>query len=350
MPYPKRTTYYNPQGHHIWDETLDISKHAVRYQKNAAKQRADITFNRPEKLNRMEREDYHELLNLFLEIEADDDIKVVVMKGAGPCFSTGHDMAGIGSTHGIQAGVSGERHAPQRTRLSADRWITEVIDKWRKLFKITIVQAHSYCIGIAWWFALTGDVIIASEDAVFGHPAYRWVGASVDVYLPYLIMTLGPKATRKMTLFGLYFDAYEAKEHGLVTEVVPRDQLDKRVNDYAEAAALQPIDGIVISKTALDVAETGLGLKTALTMSHIMHSVNSNIRFEPEEWSFFRDRRDRGMKDSMAERDKRWENIPGFAFPFRPHAYSTTKNRLAAKEYVPFKPVKQNKRRKHRDK
>ncbi|MBI2867587.1 MAG: enoyl-CoA hydratase/isomerase family protein, partial [Chloroflexi bacterium] len=205
--YPKRTMYYDMRGHQLWDQELDRHNSVLVYTKDPKTRSAQITINNPTKLNCFDRADYLEWHRIMDEVEADDDVKSVVLRGAGPCFSTGHNMAQLGFVHGIQRNLPGERHAPQRTRLATDRFYFApggIIDRWSYLPKFTIVEAKSYCMGIAMWWILASDLVIASDDAVFGHPAYRWVGASVDGNLGSAIMHLGPKRARKMTMLGYY--------------------------------------------------------------------------------------------------------------------------------------------------
>ncbi|MBI2868176.1 MAG: enoyl-CoA hydratase/isomerase family protein [Chloroflexi bacterium] len=334
MAYPPRKTYYNPSGHMCWDQGIDKSAHHMVYTKIPEKKRAIITLNNPEKLNAVSRADHFEMMKLLDEIEADDEVKVVVIRGEGEVFGSGAHGGMVGFLHGIQHGVPGERKAPQRTRLSADRWyFQDMWQKWQNCYKITICEAKGYTIGSHMWWALTSDIVIASDDVVFGHPAYRWVGASVDGLMAVMIHTIGIRAAKRLMIAGKWMEAEDALRCGMVTEVVPKAQLEKRVDEWATAVAMQPIDGICTTKAAFEVAQATMGLKAGITVGAAMHAINSNIRFEEDEWNYFRDRRDRGLKDAMRERDKRFENIPGFAFPFRKHKYQTTKTHVAEEAY-----------------
>ncbi|MBI2868107.1 MAG: enoyl-CoA hydratase/isomerase family protein [Chloroflexi bacterium] len=337
----ERGMYYDPRGHFLWDPELDKSKHHIIFKKDKQKRRADIILNRPDKLNALERADRWEMLRLMDEIEADDDIKVVVIRGEGPCFSTGAHAGNVGFVHGIQQGTAGQRRAPERTRLAADRFIFQTFyERWLNLLKPTVAQVHSYALGFGMWLTLASDITIASDDAVFGHPAYRWAGGAVDGLIALWFETIGLKRAKKMLLTGKYIEAQEAYEAGLVSEVVSRDKLDERVDQYCRAIALEPLDGLVDTKVSFEAAHTALGIRNGITAGYIMHSLNSNLRFEADEWSYFRDRRDRGLKDAMAERDQRYADLPGFGFPFRAHDKSTTRTHTAAKPYKTFDPSK----------
>ncbi|HIN07023.1 MAG TPA: enoyl-CoA hydratase/isomerase family protein, partial [Dehalococcoidia bacterium] len=143
----------------------------VLYEKQGAIIR--ITMNRPEKLNAMDFPGQGGLLDQFYEAlseaEDDDDCKVVVIRGAGRSFCSGHDLDTVGFVYGMGTGQAGERRASQRIRLKVDRrWI----EKHLKLLlfpKITIAQVQGHCIGEGAIMMEACDMAVVADDVQISH-------------------------------------------------------------------------------------------------------------------------------------------------------------------------------------
>ena len=310
-----------PEMHILNTEGMDTSKSHLLFEKDYDRMCATITLNRPEKLNALTKEDFYRLIEIVDEVEVDDGIKSVVIKGNGPCFSTGADAAYLGGYHGIRTPKSGEkiRQAPQRDRLTADRFLfTKFFNSWAKCLKVTICQAHSYTMGMCLWYALLSDITIASDDAVFGHSAYRMTGPSVDGHIGYWILKIGLAKTKEMLITGRYMEAKEALTCGLVNEVVPKEKLEERVSQWVQAVSLMPIDGIVAGKAAFDLHMNMLGIGNSVAVAYPFHTITTSMRFEPDEFIFFKERRDKGLGEAFKERDKKFNEIPGFEVIKRP--------------------------------
>ena len=310
-----------PEAHVLNTEGMDTSKSHLLFDKDYDRMCATITLNRPEKLNALTKEDFYRLLEIIAEVEVDDGIKSLVVKGNGPCFSTGADAAFLGGYHGIRTPAPGEktRRSPERDRLTADRFFFQgMYEKWAKCLKVTICQGHSYVMGMSLWFALLSDITIVSEDAVFGHSAYRMTGPSVDGLIGYWILKIGTAKTKEMLITGRYLEAEEALRCGLVNEVVPKDKLEERVGQWVEAISLQPLDGIVAGKAAFDIHMNMLGVGNSMAVAYPFHTITTSMRFETEEFSFFKARRDVGLKEAFKERDEKFNKIPGFEMIKRP--------------------------------
>ena len=134
----------------------------------------------------------------------------------------------------------------------------------------------------------------------------------------YWILKVGTAKTKEMLITGKYWEAEEALRCGLVNEVVPRDKLDERVGQWVEAISLQPLDGIVAGKAAFDVHMNMLGVGNSISVAYPFHTITTSMRFEPEEFSFFKARRDVGLREAFKERDEKFNKIPGFEVIKRP--------------------------------
>jgi len=276
---------------------------------------ATITFNRPEKLNTWDFPGQSGLTDAFYSAlgvaEQDDDVKVVIIKGAGRAFSAGHDLNTVGFIYGIGSGKPGERRASERIRLKVDREWLEGCHK--RLFlcpKVTIAQIHGYCIGEGIIMLLCCDLAVAAEDALIGHTEQRlgFAGSGTGT-INLLIATVGLKRALDLLLLGTQIDGREAERIGLVNRAVPADRLDDEVMKMAQAITLLPRDGIAMGKAHRQLAYDSLGLTAGFTHGYVMHTLFTNLRWEADEYNFFRERRDKGTKTGFHARDERYAGL-----------------------------------------
>jgi len=129
-----------------------------------------LTLNRPEKLNALSVELLNELGLVMDEYESNPDASVLIIRGAGRAFSAGYDLQGL----------QGAQHAGATFTVTNDRLrLHKTTERWQRLWSInkpTIAQVHGYCLAGATEFIGHCDIVFASEDAQFGHPAGRSLG------------------------------------------------------------------------------------------------------------------------------------------------------------------------------
>ncbi|MFC1923998.1 enoyl-CoA hydratase/isomerase family protein [Chloroflexota bacterium] len=275
---------------------------------------ARITFNYADKLNVFDFPGQGGLMDQFYSVlgkaEEDDDIKVVIVKGSGRAFTAGHDLNTVGFVYGMGTGKPGERRASQRIRLNVDRiWFNHHM----KLFlhpKITITQIHGICVGEGILMLPLFDLAIAAEDAQIGHTEQRlgFAGSGVPS-IPALIMTIGLKRTLDMMLTGRKLSGTEAEKIGLVNKAVPADKLDEETDKLAQAITLLPRDGIAIGKATRHLIYDRLGLVSGFSAGYVSHTLFTNLRWEPDEYNFFKERRDKGAKAGFHGRDERFTGL-----------------------------------------
>lgn len=274
-----------------------------------------LTLNRPEKLNAFDFPRQGGLLDDFYaalaEAEDDDEVKVIVIKGAGRAFCAGHDLNTVGFVYGMGTGKPDERRASQRARLNVDRnWI------WNhhlRLFycpKVTIAQVHGYCIGEGLMLVEECDLAVAAEDAQIGHTEQRlgFAGSGVSTML-HLMLQVGMKRARELLLTGRLLSGREAADIGLVNKAVPAEGLEEEVETLAKAICLLPADGIAIGKAFTHLAYDTLGLTSSFIQGYIGHTLFTNLRWEPEEYNFFKERRGKGTRLGFHGRDARYTGM-----------------------------------------
>ena len=110
-------------------------------------------------------------------------------------------------------------------------------------------------------------------------------------------------------LTGRLISGTEAAEMGLVTKAVARDKLEEEVNKIAEAMCLLPADGIAMGKAVRHITYDILGLTAGFTQGYIGHTMFTNLRWEPEEYNFFKERRDKGTKAGFHGKDARYVGL-----------------------------------------
>jgi enoyl-CoA hydratase len=270
-----------------------------------------LTMNKPETLNALNIEFSREIDDALTKVEQDDDVKVVVIKGAGKAFSAGYDLGRVYFVYGGGTGKPEDkaRRPSQRSRLAYDRWRSESLRRIFLLDKITIAQVHGYCIGGGLYMSLCCDMTIAAEDARIGHSEQR-LGFSGAMYVfPIEVALIGQKRARELLLTGKLIDGKEAERIGLVNQVVPADQLEAETRKLARSMTLLPRDGIAIGKATARLAYDSMGLSSAFGQGYIGHTLFTNIRYEPGEFNFIKRRRDVGMREAIKERDARYKGL-----------------------------------------
>jgi E-phenylitaconyl-CoA hydratase len=203
---------------------------------------ATLTLNRPEKLNAMDTGAYAEVTAAFERIEADEAIRLGIITGAGErAFSAGADLREM---HGEEEGSE-----PWRS-WRPDRW-----DFGIRTSKPMIAAVHGYTLAGGLELALTCDIRVAAEDAVFGAPEVKWnlLHGFGALRLPAIV---GLSNAMRMLLTGETIDAAEAHRIGLVSDVVPRRELMPRAREIA-AKILDNADEAV--RMTKELALQGLG-------------------------------------------------------------------------------------------
>ena len=266
---------------------------------------ARITLNRPDSLNTGVKD-----LDKAADIVAEaDDIKVLILKGAGRAFGAGAPLDQVGFVYKWKEPKSGEKapRTPIRNRLNWDRHIImKTGEKWLNFPKITIVQAHGYLLGYMLDLMMGCDFIVGSEDCKFGEVEVR-LGTPIMTISPLMILRCGLTHAMDLCLTGRMIDGKEAERIGLINRAVPADKLEEEVNRYAEGFAKFPRDGIVMGKLGKHIACDTLGITHGLTNSWFLHTLQTNMHFEEDEFSFFKARRDMGVRDAIHARNKFYE-------------------------------------------
>ena len=213
---------------------------------------ATITLNRPEHLNTIVPPMPDEVEQAVGEATRDQDVKVIVLRGAGRSFCAGYDFGG-GFEHWNDYLATDGKWDPGKDFAMATAPELAPTQKFMSIWrtpKPVIAQVHGYCVGGGSDFALCADLIVASEDAVIGTPYSRMWGA----YLSGMwIYRLGLARTKFHSLTGRPLNGKQAAEVELINQAVPFDELEATVAGLAQATG-RPVEEIDAVLASLDRA------------------------------------------------------------------------------------------------
>lgn len=188
---------------------------------------ARIVINRPERRNAMSFEVMAGLADSLAAARADDDVRVVVITGAGErAFCAGADLGG--GPGGIASGAAGAH--------DGRGILAEVFTALWDLGKPTIARVRGYALAGGFGLACACDLVIAADDAVFGTPEIN-VGLWPYMITVPLLRSMPPKVALELMMTGRRVDAAEAARLGFVTRVVPVAELDGAVDAVAQELA-----------------------------------------------------------------------------------------------------------------
>jgi enoyl-CoA hydratase len=281
-----------------------VEKGAVQYWKDPERGLARIVFNAPERLNTTAVAGFRRVTNLVRLAEADDEVKVIVFAGEGSCLGVGADAAELGRYIGYAA--EGEAAPSQLRRLRADRDVIFGAMGYEQTvmncIQVTITEAKGYCYGAHYQLALASDIVIASEDALMVHPAYRYLGPTANYAL--LTEVVGLRKAKEMLLTGRPLTGQEAMDYGFATRLVQTHaELGPAIDEYIDALSVQSLDGIAMGKSLFTVVLEARALGMGETLGAIGHAWMTNQRLRSGEWNFMKARRDNGITAAVGERD-----------------------------------------------
>ena len=231
-----------------------------------------LTLNRPDRKNSISPELREELLVALEEAKSDDDVRCIVLTGAGDAFCSGVDLGRSKVTKGAS---EGEKARPdlRDIREAMKRGMQRVITAIWELDKPVIASVNGVAAGGGAQFALVCDLVIASSSARFIEIFVKR-GLAVDSGGGWLLPRLvGLSRAKELVFFGDPISAEEAHRVGLINRVVPPEELEPATREWAERLARGPTRSIGASKALLNRAlETDLktGLEEEATAQALM--------------------------------------------------------------------------------
>ncbi len=271
---------------------------------------ARITLNRPEKMNALTGELFTELSDCLHDLEADQSCRVIILRGAGRCFSAGYDLT------------------PGRERRPGERRYQTVDDKHRTLMmnvrtsmqqvtdvqmylwnmaKITIAQLHGYALAGGCELAMMTDLVVAADDTQIGHPGLRGLGTARNGCIWPLVMSM--RKAKEYYYTGDNMTGAEAAEAEMINYAWPKEELDDNTIAFAERIANGSADHLAVLKLTMNRFYENMGI-----YSSVRSATEQDALAQMTEWtySFGEAIREGGLKHAFQSRDAPYLGNEGF--------------------------------------
>jgi enoyl-CoA hydratase len=243
---------------------------------------ARIMLNRPDTRNAQNRGLLVELHNAMLRAEEDDQVRVVILGGVGPLFSSGHDMGS--AVHLAELNDGPEQHPSRQvnggTRLGTEKrtlqeWhhFFENTRRWRSLRKITIAQVQGKVFAAGLMLMWSCDLIVASDDVEFADVVGTRLGMCGVEYFAHP-WELGPRRAKELLLTGDSLGVDEAHQIGMVSKVFPGDTLETKTLAFAQRIARLPTMTALLIKESVNQSVDNMGFFNALNACFTLHELN----------------------------------------------------------------------------
>lgn len=305
----------------------------VRLERDDSTGIARLTIDNPERKNAYDPAMRLQLRAFLDELAYDDDVKVVLLRGADGVFSTGADMNNAYAWYGKPkapgdgtAGESGEasgaasepasgerasgersrRRPSQRRRILVDRQTFDFYHFFMGYPKVTVAEVSGFALGGGFELALMADLAVVASDTRLGMPATRFLGPALGS-LHLFFHRLGPVLARRLLLTGDTITASEVAHLGVFTEVVDPAAVEARAAWWAEKASRMPADGIVLAKEAFRLIEQLTAYQGESVLSPMLHAYGTNLQFEDGEFNFVKTRAQVGTRKAFELRDQHFE-------------------------------------------
>jgi enoyl-CoA hydratase len=212
-----------------------------------------ITLNRPNKRNALSNSLRRELFEALWEGDADRDVRVMIIRGAGPCFSAGYDLTPKKDDPFPFYSAGGDGY-----------WPRNVVKGWFEIWdlaKPVIAQVHGYCLAGGSELATGCDVVYVAEDATIGYPAIRTMSTADMQFHPWL---MGMRTAMEQLLTGDPMTGVEAAQYGWATRAFPAEELEAKTIEMALRLAKLPADLLQINQRTVHRAMDVMGMRAAI--------------------------------------------------------------------------------------
>ena len=286
----------------------------VLFDVDSEKRIATITLNNPGQRNSYDATMRDAVARYLERVAEDDDITVVLLRGAEGVFSTGADMNNAYGWYGDERSREepktterGEKPAKsrpsQRRRLTVDRKSFGFYHNLMGFPKVTVGEISGYALGGGFEMALMTDISVIGRDTKIGMPATRFLGPALGS-LHMFFHRLGPVLARRLLLTGDIIEAGAIEHLGIFTDTCDPASVTARARYWAEKAAKMPADGVVIAKEAFRLVEQSQAYQGEEVASYLFHAYGTNLQFAPGEFNFVKTRAQHGTKEAFRLRDE----------------------------------------------
>jgi len=251
-----------------------------------------LTMNRAEKRNALNNPLRAAILEALIEADRDPEVKVSILRGAGPSFCSGYDLSANNAVD-----------QPYYTAGGTGAWARHVVEGWMKIWdlaKPVIAQVHGHCLAGGSELATCCDLVYVAEDANIGYPPVRLMSPPDNQFHPWL---MGMRNAMEMMLTGDGINGIEAAQKGFANRAFPAASLDEEVLKIAARVALIPTELNQINKRSVHRAMEAQGLRAAIRAGTELQALAFTTQASLEYRAQFK--RDGGsVRDVLSQRDK----------------------------------------------
>lgn len=225
-----------------------------------------ITLDRAEKRNAIDNRMRAELFDALAAADRDPSVHVSIIRGSGPCFSSGYDL---------RSNLSEER--PYYTAAGDGGWSRHVTEGWVRIWdlaKPVIAQVHGYAMAGGTELAAACDLVYVAHDATFSYPVVRVISPPDFQYHPWLV---GMRNAMELVLTGDPITGDDAVRMGLANRAFAADELDDQVVAIASRIAGVPAELLQINKRSVHRAMEIMGIRTGIRAGSELQGLASNL-------------------------------------------------------------------------
>jgi enoyl-CoA hydratase len=219
-----------------------------------------VTLNRPAKRNALSNALRGEIFAALEAADRDPDVRVVILRGAGVCFSSGYDLAGLGELPFHTAGGQGQ-------------WARHVVEGCFRIWdlaKPVIAQVHGWCLAGGSELAFACDLVYCAEDAQIGYPAVRTMSPPDNQFHAWI---LGMRAAMELMLTGDAISGTEAVRLGFANRAFPQERLEAETLAMAERIAKVDPELAQLNKRLVHRQMEAMGLRAGLRAGTDLHAL-----------------------------------------------------------------------------
>jgi enoyl-CoA hydratase len=262
---------------------------------------ATVTLNRPEKFNTIRPPMPEEIEAALAAANADNEVRVIVLQGAGDSFCAGFDFSDdLKQYEAWGASLSPDDYDPGGDVMMVTSPFVGPVPKFMNIWrspKPVIAKIQGWCVGGGSEMALCADIVVASDDARLGTPYARVWGCHLTGMWIY---RLGLTRAKQYALTGDSISGKEAAEIGLINDAAPLAELDERVAGCANRMAQIPVTQLAAMKLVVNQAYDNMGLQSTQHLGTILDGIMRNT---PEGRAFVETASSKGVGAAVAERD-----------------------------------------------
>ncbi|MGZ6023025.1 MAG: enoyl-CoA hydratase-related protein [Rhizomicrobium sp.] len=244
-----------------------------------------LTLNRPEKRNALSNELRGELYAALEAGDRDADVRVMILRGSGACFSAGYDLSREG----------GRQQQPYQTAAGAGQWARHVVEGCFKIWdlaKPVIAQVHGWCLAGGSELATACDLVYVAEDAQIGYPPVRMMSPPDNQFHAWLC---GLRPAMEMMLTGDAISGIEAVRVGFANRAFVPEKLEAGTLAMAERVAKIPSDVQQMNKRSVHRAMEIMGLRAAIRAGTEIQALALTTESSRETFAKFRDGVTKGL-------------------------------------------------------